>query len=194
MGSAWDSLMGWGYQPGGCAGLARRPSPRPASRVGGTLGPSPARGLPGSPRRPETPGTALAPPPRPGLRRPPSEPLAPLPQPLCLCDPGGPECGNWAGGREAQRPGRGGVSARASSCLSPVWGGLWGGGGRVSRPQALWLPSARALAVGLLPGAPPFSHSGRGLLPTTWRGRRGRSKNRCFAGAAASGLRAEAVF
>lgn len=41
------------------------------------------------------------------------------PQPLCLCDPGGTECGNGAGGGRAQRPGRGGVSSRqASSCLS----------------------------------------------------------------------------
>ena len=42
-----------------------------------------------------------------------------LPQPLCRHDPRGTECGNGAGGRRAQRPGRGGVRAAASSCLSP---------------------------------------------------------------------------
>lgn len=46
----------------------------------------------------------------------------PLLQPLCLCDPGGTECGNRAGGHGTQRLGRGGVSGHCpSSCRFLVW-------------------------------------------------------------------------
>lgn len=55
--------------------------------------------------------------------------VATPPQPLCLCDPEGTECGNGAGGHGAQRLGRGGVSGHCpSSCRSLVWS--WSSGQR----------------------------------------------------------------
>lgn len=59
----------------------------------------------------------------------PQKVVAAPPQPLCLCDPEGTECGNGAGGHRAQRLGRGGVSGRGpSSCRSLVWS--WSSGQR----------------------------------------------------------------
>lgn len=133
VGSAWrwpTLLSPLGTAPG----LLIGPSPWLASRVWGHAGLSPRqnllvdptvlevsqqRGNPSSSRAPAAAPLAASEPVGRGLSL--CRVVATPPQALCLCDPGGTECGNGAGGQGAQRMGRGGVSGHGpSSCRSLV--------------------------------------------------------------------------
>lgn len=121
----------------------------------------------------------------------------PLLQPLCLCDPGGTECGNWAGGLSTKAgEGRGQrlqrlfLSVPTSVVGHQIEGGSPGLGTRPGcgvllasgpgrRGAAAWRPlTSHILGAHFLGPTSPTSRTAPGLLPTTAEGDQRDSKNR----------------
>lgn len=164
-----------GHPPGDRTG----PSPWPASQVWGHAGLNPCPNPPGGPYRPGGPTTAPKPDascsqpilfPQPRSQRARVSPCAgwrpPLLQPLCLCDPGGTECGNGAGGRGHKGWGGAGSAATAPLPAAPESAVGCQDGRRSAGPGRAQVPAAPGSGHGWAGGCPavPLTPPGPGAL------------------------------